>query len=74
MFEGEFRAQIPDYLYLDIEQWLRVDDEFKRLIRGENEFSILCGWYVSPWAQSIIERNSVDGLMLETTGRSSASP
>jgi hypothetical protein len=54
-------------LQLDIGQWLRGDDEFERLIHGEDEFSILHGWYVSPWTQSILKRNSVDGLMLDTT-------
>jgi hypothetical protein len=48
---------------------LRGDDEFERLIRGEDGFSILRGWHMSPWAQSILERNSVDGLMLDTTWR-----
>jgi hypothetical protein len=65
--EREFRAHIPRYMHLDIEQWLRGDREFERLICGEGEFSVLRGWYVSPWAQSILERNSVDGLMLDTT-------
>jgi hypothetical protein len=67
MSEREFQAHIPGYLHLDIGQWLRGDDEFERPIRGEDEFSILRGWYVSTWAQPILERNSVDGLMLDTT-------
>jgi hypothetical protein len=67
MSECEFREHIPEYLHLDFGQWLRGDDEFERLIRGEDEFSILRGWYVSPWAQSILEKKSVDGLMLDTT-------
>jgi hypothetical protein len=62
MSEREFRARILRYLHLDIGQWLRGDSEFKRLVRGEDEFSIL-----SPWAQSILQRNSVDGLMLDMT-------
>jgi hypothetical protein len=52
---------------LDIGQWLRGDDEFERLICGEDEFSILCAWHGGSWAQPILERNSVEGLMLETT-------
>jgi hypothetical protein len=67
MPEREFRAHIPGYFHLDVGQWLRSEDEFERLIRGEDEFSILPGWYVSPWAQSIHERNNMDGLMLDTT-------
>jgi hypothetical protein len=51
---------------LDIGQWLRGDNEFERLIRGEDEFS-LRGRYVSPWAQSFLAKNSVDGPMLNAT-------
>jgi hypothetical protein len=67
MSEPEFQAHIPGHLHLDIGQWLRGDDEFEKLTRGEDEFSILRGWYPSPWTQSILERNSVDGLMVDTT-------
>jgi hypothetical protein len=67
MSECEFRAHISGCLHLDIGQWLWGDNESERLIRSEDEFSILLGWYVSPWAQSILEKNSVDGLMLDTT-------
>jgi hypothetical protein len=52
---------------LNIGQFLRGDDESERLIRGEDEFSVLRGWYVSPWTQSILDRNSMDGLMLDMT-------
>jgi hypothetical protein len=66
------RARIPGvyilgYLHLDIEQWLQGGDEFESLIHGEDEFSILRGWYLSSCTQSILERNSMDGLMLDTT-------
>jgi hypothetical protein len=67
IYERGFRVHIPGYLHLDIGQWLQGDDEFDRLIRSENEFLIVRGRYVSAWAQSIFERNSVDGLVLDTT-------
>jgi hypothetical protein len=68
MSEQELRAHIPEYLHLDIGQRLQGDDEFKRVIPGEDEFSIIRGWYVSLCAQSSLESNSVDGLMLDMEG------
>jgi hypothetical protein len=65
--EADFRTHIPGYLHLDIGQRLRGDDDFETVQRNGEEYSILRGWYIGPWAISIVRGNSADGLILDTT-------
>jgi hypothetical protein len=63
--ELKFLASIPGYFHLDI--GLRVPGEpFEAVRRGDADYSILRDWYVSLWAQSIFQLNTIDGLMLDT--------
>jgi hypothetical protein len=65
MSESTFRCGVPGYLHLDI--GLRVRGEPSGSIpRGDDIYSILRGWYVSPWARSVFEQNEIDGIMLDT--------
>jgi hypothetical protein len=66
MCERSFPAHILGHLHFDIGHPIRGDDEFEKVIGDEEENWILRGWHVSPWALSIHERNSVDGLMRDT--------
>jgi hypothetical protein len=66
--EETFAGIIPGYLHLHI--GLQVDgDPFEMVTRGEMCYSILRGWYISPWVASILTRNPIDGILLDTTWR-----
>jgi hypothetical protein len=66
--EETFAGIIPGYLHLHI--GLRVDgDPFEMVTRGGIRYSILPGWYISPWAASVLTRNPMDGILLDTTWR-----
>jgi hypothetical protein len=61
----DLSLQGPGYLHLDI--GLRVRGEPSEYIpRGDDIYSILQGWYVSPWARSVFEQNEIDGIILDT--------
>jgi hypothetical protein len=66
MTQGEFCGSVPGYLNLEIGRMIR-GEPFERVVRDGQEYSILRGSFVSPWARSILEENEVDGLMLDTT-------
>jgi hypothetical protein len=60
--ESTFLASIPGHFHLDIV--LRVPGEpFEAVRHGDADYSLLRGWYMSPWAQL----NTINGLMLDTT-------
>jgi hypothetical protein len=61
-----FCGGVPGYLHLEIGRMVRGDN-FATLLREGEEYSILRGSYVSPWARSVLEDNEIDGLMLDTT-------
>jgi hypothetical protein len=42
-------------------------ENFATMIRGGQHCSILREYHVSPWTQSILQENVIDGLMLDTT-------
>jgi hypothetical protein len=45
------------------------DDEFELIHSQGESYSILHGWYIAPWARDILTKNSIDGLLLDTTWR-----
>jgi hypothetical protein len=64
--ESTLLASIPGYFHLDI--GLRVPGRpFEAVWRSDADYSILQGWCKSPWAESIFQLNTIDGLMLDTT-------
>jgi hypothetical protein len=64
--EMTFRSTVPGYLHLETSKQVHGDN-FETVLRDSETYSILGGWYLSPWSRSILEDNAIDGLILDTT-------
>jgi hypothetical protein len=61
-----FTGSVPGYLHLVL--GLRRTNDFLEIFVSEGrEHSILSGWFITPWAQSVLSENQIDGLVMDMT-------
>jgi hypothetical protein len=44
-----------------------MDDFSETFISEGREHSILSGWFITPWARSVLIENQIDRLVMDTT-------
>jgi hypothetical protein len=64
--EYAFCGALPGYLHVEIGRKV-PGESFAEVMRDGEQYSILRGCYVSPWARSVLTDHVIDGLILDTT-------
>jgi hypothetical protein len=61
-----FARSVPGYLHFNL-IIRRPGDQFEPFHSEVADYSIVSGYYLTPWAKSIIQDNPIDGIVLDTT-------